>query len=233
MDWEDEVHVFGTHSEQFYNAELANQEIARYIEEDRGYTWKSCQSRTGIARSTIRDGRARGTLENFRDSERVRDQDVGQKAALLPLSCQSTVPTSQVGCLAVGRNHMSHRTGVYILDLHEIMDQYDHADAVLGKATRAMREAYDEFDRKRADRDYAAACFNRFSFQLGETHRDQIPDGERAKFKQLEADTANAADDAKRAREVYTQKESDYQEAVAKRDGVAAMLHEQIWPHGQ
>ena len=77
---------FVTYFEQFDNCELSNQDIARRIQEDRGYTWKSCQSRTGHARSIIRAGRKRDALEKIRDSERVRDQRIRDRAASIAAS---------------------------------------------------------------------------------------------------------------------------------------------------
>ena len=75
-----------TYFEQFNNPQLSNQDIAEQIQKDRGYTWKSCQSRTSHARSIIREGRARDALENISDSGRVRDQRIRDKAALLAAS---------------------------------------------------------------------------------------------------------------------------------------------------
>ena len=77
---------FVTYFEQFSNSQLSNRDVAEQIQIDRGYTWKSCRSRTSHARSIITEGRARDALENIRDSERVRDQRVRDKAALLAAS---------------------------------------------------------------------------------------------------------------------------------------------------
>ena len=80
---------FVTYFEQFHNSQLSNQEVAEQIQGDRGYTWKSCRSRTSHARSIIREGRARDALENIRDSEGVRDQRIRDKAAILAASLSS------------------------------------------------------------------------------------------------------------------------------------------------
>ena len=76
---------FVTYFEQFSNSQLSNQDISIQIQEDRGYTWKSCQSRTSHARSIVREGRARDALEDIRDSERL-DQRIRDKAAVLAAS---------------------------------------------------------------------------------------------------------------------------------------------------
>ena len=77
---------FVTYFEQFHDTQLSNQDIAIQIQEDRGYTWKSCQSRTSHARSIIRAGRARDALEKIRDSERVRDQRIRDRASSIAAS---------------------------------------------------------------------------------------------------------------------------------------------------
>ena len=118
------------------------------------------------------------------------------------------------------------------MDFNEILEQYDKANAERETARQAAKEAYEEYDKRRADKDYAEACFNGFSFQLRETHGDQIPDDERAKLERLEANAANAVDDAKRAWEVYEQKKSDCREANAKVAKVAAKLSEHMSPNG-
>ena len=63
---------FVTYFELFDNSQLSNQEVSKQIQTDRGYTWKSCLSRTSHARSIIRAGRARDALEKIIDSNRVR-----------------------------------------------------------------------------------------------------------------------------------------------------------------
>ena len=73
---------FVTYFEQFNDAQLTNRDIAEQIQEDRGYSWKSCLSRTSHARSIIRAGRTKDALEDVRDSERV-DQTARDKAARL------------------------------------------------------------------------------------------------------------------------------------------------------
>ena len=77
---------FVTYFEKFSDRMLSNQEIAERIQEERGYTWKACQSRTSHARSIIREGRARDALEIIRDSGGVRDQRIRNKAARLVAS---------------------------------------------------------------------------------------------------------------------------------------------------
>ena len=74
---------FVTYFKQFNNPLLSNQDIAEQICEDRGYTWKACQSRTSHARSIIRGGRAWDALENISASERVGDRRIRDKAVLL------------------------------------------------------------------------------------------------------------------------------------------------------
>ena len=68
---------------QFSNPQLTNWEIAELIERERGYTWKTCQSRTSGARSIIKAGRAKDAMEIIRDSEGVRDQRIRDRAARL------------------------------------------------------------------------------------------------------------------------------------------------------
>ena len=68
---------------QFSNPQLTNQEIAELMKKERGYTSKACQSRTSHARSIIRAGRAKDAMEIIRDSERVRDQRIRDRAARL------------------------------------------------------------------------------------------------------------------------------------------------------
>ena len=80
---------FVTYYELFNNPLLANQDIAEKIRQDRGYTWKSCQSRTSHARSIIREGRARDALERISASDRVRDWRIRDKAALLAAALYS------------------------------------------------------------------------------------------------------------------------------------------------
>ena len=70
---------FVTYFKQFNNLLLSNQDIAEHIHQDRGYTWKACQSRTSHARSIIREGQARDALENISASDRVRDQRIRDK----------------------------------------------------------------------------------------------------------------------------------------------------------
>ena len=74
---------FVTYFDLFNNAQLSNQDIAEQIRQDRGYTWKSCQSRTSHARSIIREGRAKDALERISASDRVQDRRIRDKAALL------------------------------------------------------------------------------------------------------------------------------------------------------
>ena len=50
--------VFVTYFKVFYDRSKSKEEIAEQIEEERGYTAKSCRSRTSHARSIIGAGRA-------------------------------------------------------------------------------------------------------------------------------------------------------------------------------
>ena len=78
---------FVDYFEQFNDLRLSNREMAEQIQEDRShYSWKSCLSRAGHARSIIRHERARDALENIRDSEGVRDQCTRDRAAFLAAS---------------------------------------------------------------------------------------------------------------------------------------------------
>ncbi len=53
---------FVTYFEIFSDRQLENRDIAERIYKERGYTWKSCNSRTGHARGIINAGRAKDAL---------------------------------------------------------------------------------------------------------------------------------------------------------------------------
>jgi len=70
---------FVRYYEDFKNEELSNQDVADKIYRDNGYSYKSCNSRTGHARMILREGGAIKALEIIANSERV-DQAVAIKA---------------------------------------------------------------------------------------------------------------------------------------------------------
>ena len=62
---------FVTYFWTFHNLSVPNQEVALQLQEERGYTWKACQSRTSSARSVIRAGRAKDAMNIISKSERL------------------------------------------------------------------------------------------------------------------------------------------------------------------
>ena len=72
---------FVKYFDQFHDQSLANREVAEILQDEMGYTWKACNSRTGHARMIIRAGRAPDALELVCNSR--ADADVRARAALI------------------------------------------------------------------------------------------------------------------------------------------------------
>ena len=62
---------FVSYFKYFKDSSLSNDEIARMIERDRGYTYNSCNSRTSKARTIIKNSRAKDALQIIVDADRV------------------------------------------------------------------------------------------------------------------------------------------------------------------
>ena len=64
---------------QFIDSSLSNTDVAEKMQEEEGYTWKACNSRTSHARSIIKSGRAMDALDIIKGSNaetRVRERAV-------------------------------------------------------------------------------------------------------------------------------------------------------------
>ena len=70
---------FVKYFQQFIDSSLSNTDVAEKMQEEEGYTWKACNSRTSHARSIIKSGRAMDALDIIRGSNaetRVRERAV-------------------------------------------------------------------------------------------------------------------------------------------------------------
>ena len=70
---------FVRYFDRFSDQSLSNREVAEILQEEMGFTWKACNSRTGHARMIIRSGRAIDALEIVRGSKaeaRTREKAV-------------------------------------------------------------------------------------------------------------------------------------------------------------
>ena len=64
---------FVTYYELFANESLHNVDIAKQLQQERGYEWQSCQSRPSKARKIIDAGRAKDALLLIHQSKVPRD----------------------------------------------------------------------------------------------------------------------------------------------------------------
>ena len=68
---------FVKYFQQFIDGSLSNTDVAEKMQEEEGYTWKACNSRTSHARSIIKAGRAIDALDMIKGSKaetRVRER---------------------------------------------------------------------------------------------------------------------------------------------------------------
>lgn len=70
---------FVTYFSLFNDNSMTNQEIAEIIQEEKGYTYKACSSRTGHARMIIREGGSIEALTIISKSNRL-DYEIIKKA---------------------------------------------------------------------------------------------------------------------------------------------------------
>ena len=117
-------------------------------------------------------------------------------------------------------------------DLDEINNEYNEVDTARGVARQAAYEAYDEYDKRRADKDHTDVCFRRLLFCLNETCEGDIPNDERAKLAALAVEAENATTAAKSAWAVYMQKAYYWQEAEAKLNELTVRLRNLIGRYG-